>query len=130
MLSQCLYISTAPGLSRSDVEGILNASARNNPAIGITGLLLYNGRNFLQLVEGEKEDVDALMARIGEDPRHTGISILSMSPTEDRVCPDWAMKWIVIAESIESRRESLEKELPAGITGDVRQMILNFAILN
>ena len=32
----------------------LAASARNNPERGITGLLLFNGRNFLQLLEGEE----------------------------------------------------------------------------
>ena len=57
MLSQYLYISTAPTLPREEVDAILAASARNNPERGITGLLLFNGRNFLQLLEGEESAV-------------------------------------------------------------------------
>ena len=130
MLSQCLYISTAPSLSREDVDAILDASARNNPEHGITGLLLYNGRNFLQLLEGEVEDIEALMERIGKDPRHTGVSILHVGTIGERVCPDWAMKRVIIADSISNRRQSLEEELPEGLHEDLRKMILNFAVLN
>jgi hypothetical protein len=130
VLSQYLYISTAPTLSRNEVEAILATSARNNPARGITGLLLYNGRNFLQLIEGEEEELVALMLKITEDPRHSGISLLDRRSIEQRTCPDWAMKRVMIAESIDSRREMLDAELPEGLAADVRKMIMNFAVLN
>ena len=130
MLSQYLYISTAPSLTREDVDSILASSARNNPERGITGLLLYNGRNFLQLLEGEDAELETLMARIARDPRHTGFSILQSSPIDNRACDKWAMKRIFIAESVEKRKEILEQDLPAGLDGDVRKMIVNFAILN
>ena len=103
MLSQYLYISTAPSLSREEVDSILASSARNNPANGITGLLLYNGRNFLQLLEGEEADLVGLMVRITHDPRHTGISMLEQRKVNERSCPDWAMKRVLIAESVEKR---------------------------
>ena len=130
MLSQYLYISTAPSLSREDVAAILESSAQNNPARSITGLLLYNGRNFLQLLEGEGPELDALMKRIGRDQRHTGVSLLNKSRLEERVCPEWAMKRVIIAESVASRREQLERDLPKGLEPTVRNMILNFAVLN
>ena len=130
MLSQYLYISTAPSLSRDDVAAILESSAKNNPARSITGLLLYNGRNFLQLLEGEGAELDALMKRIGQDQRHTGVSLLKKSSLEERVCPNWAMKRVIIAESVANRREQLENDLPEGLDPAVRNMILNFAILN
>lgn len=130
MLSQYLYISTAPTLSRDEVDAILATSARNNPAREITGLLLYNGRNFLQLIEGEEEALVSLMLRITEDPRHSGITLLDRRAIEERSCPDWAMKRVLIAESIASRREMLERELPEGIAPEVRKMIVNFAVLN
>jgi len=130
VLSQYLYISTAPTLSRDEVDAILATSARNNPAREITGLLLYNGRNFLQLIEGEEEALVALMLRITEDPRHSGITLLDRRAIEERSCPDWAMKRVLIAESIASRREMLERELPEGIAPEVRKMIVNFAVLN
>lgn len=130
MLSQYLYISTAPTLPREEVDDILAASARNNPARGITGLLLFNGRNFLQLLEGEEGEVSALMETITADPRHSGVSVLDRRSITARACPDWAMSRVMIAESIESRREMLEADLPEGLDREVRKMIVNFAVLN
>ncbi|MEL7187980.1 MAG: BLUF domain-containing protein [Pseudomonadota bacterium] len=130
MLSQYLYISTAPSLSREEVDNILESSARNNPERGITGLLLYNGRNFLQLLEGEEAELVPLMVRITHDPRHTGISVLDRSAISKRGCPDWAMKRVMIAQSIEDRRQMLEEDLPKSLDKEIRRMVMNFAVLN
>jgi Sensors of blue-light using FAD len=130
VLSQFLYISTAPTLPREEVESILATSARNNPERGITGLLLFNGRNFLQLLEGEESEVAALMERITQDPRHSGVSVLDRRAIAERACPDWAMKRVMIAESIASRRDMLERDLPLELDPEVRKMIVNFAVLN
>lgn len=130
MLSQYLYISTAPTLGRAAVDAILATSARNNPACGITGLLLFNGRNFLQLLEGEESEIATLMERITADQRHSGVSVLDHRMIDARACPDWAMKRVLIAESIATRREMLERDLPQGLAPEVRKMIVNFAVLN
>lgn len=130
MISQYVYISTAQGLSREEIDAILDTCARNNVEQGITGLLLYNGRNFLQLLEGEKGDLDRLMSTIEVDPRHAGVSVLHKGEVETRVCPDWAMKRIAIAEAIEVRQQGLEEELPSAIDPGIRELVLNFAMLN
>jgi len=92
--------------------------------------LLFNGRNFLQLLEGEEAEVAALMNTITADPRHSGVSVLDRRTIAARTCPDWAMNRVMIAESIESRREALERDLPQGLEPEVRKMIVNFAVLN
>ncbi len=130
MLSQYLYISTAPSLSRDEVEGILESSARKNPLCGITGLLLYNGRNFLQLLEGEEAELINLMVRITHDPRHSGVSMLDRRAIDERACPQWAMRRIAIAQNVEQRREILEADLPTALDPELRRIILNFAVLN
>jgi hypothetical protein len=130
VLSQYLYISTAPTLPREQVDAILATSARNNPERGITGLLLFNGRNFLQLLEGEEGEVAGLMDRITADPRHSGVSVLDRRTIAERTCPDWAMKRVLIAENIANRRDMLERDLPEGLDPEVRKMIVNFAVLN
>ncbi len=130
MISQYLYISTAPSLSREEVEDILTASARNNPTRGITGLLIYNGRNFLQLLEGEESELVQLMLRISHDPRHTGISMIERKMVDERVCQDWAMKRVLIAHSLEKRREIIQAELPRALDPQIRKIITNFALLN
>lgn len=130
MVNQYVYISTAHGLSREEVEAILDTCARNNVQQGITGLLLYNGRNFLQLLEGEKEALDKLLASIEADPRHAGVAILHKGQVDERVCPDWAMKRIAITEAIDVRQQRLEEDIPASIDPKIRDMVLNFAMLN
>lgn len=130
MVSQYVYISTAQGLSREEVDTILDTCARNNVPQGVTGLLLYNGRNFLQLLEGEKDGLDRLMASIEEDSRHAGVAILHKGEVKARVCPDWAMKRIAIAEAIDVRQQGLEEDLPGGIDPSIRKIVLNFAMLN
>ncbi|MEM1195054.1 MAG: BLUF domain-containing protein [Pseudomonadota bacterium] len=130
MISQYLYISTAPSLSRDEVDSILAASQRNNPARNVTGLLLYNGRNFLQLLEGEESELVSLMMRISHDPRHTGISMIDRKLVEERVCPNWAMKRVPIAESVANRRASLEANLPDSLDAQTRKIITNFVVLN
>lgn len=130
MISQYLYISTAPSLVRSDVDAILEASQRNNAARGVTGLLLYNGRNFLQLLEGDESELVSLMVKISHDPRHTGISMIDRKMVDERVCPNWAMRRVMIAESVAKRRELLEAELPDGLDSQTRKIITNFVVLN
>ncbi len=63
-MHQVLYISTAPNLGDDVVAAILDQSQRNNPLQEITGFLLYNGRNFMQLLEGEDAQSDAAFAQI------------------------------------------------------------------
>lgn len=130
MVKQYVYISTAVGLSREDVDAILDTCARNNVAQEITGLLLYNGRNFLQLLEGKAETLDALMAKIEVDPRHAGVLVMHKGEVEERDCPDWAMKLISISEAIDVRQQRLEEDLPASIDPAIRKLVLNFAMLN
>jgi hypothetical protein len=130
LISQYVYISTAIDLTREEVEAILDTCARNNLVKGITGLLLYNGRNFLQLLEGDRAELDRLMTTIEEDSRHAGVAVLHKGEVEARVCPDWAMKRIAIAEAIEVRQQRLEEELPTGVDPAIRKIVLNFAMLN
>jgi hypothetical protein len=70
------------------------------------------------------------MERITADPRHSGVSVLDRRAIEARACPDWAMKRVLIAESIASRRVMLERDLPEDLDPEVRKMIVNFAVLN
>jgi hypothetical protein len=70
------------------------------------------------------------MDTITADPRHAGVSVLDKRAIVARACPDWAMKRVLIAESIASRRDMLERDLPEGLDPEVRKMIVNFAVLN
>ncbi|MDT0641651.1 BLUF domain-containing protein [Zunongwangia sp. F363] len=65
------YVSTAnPSIKRWEIEELLLHSRKENNATGITGLLLYSDGNFLQVMEGEKEQIQKLYRKIKEDKRH------------------------------------------------------------
>jgi len=81
---QCLTACQLDELARQ-------ASARNQ-RLGISGVLLYGGRRFLQLLEGDQERVRALYYnRIESDPRHTDCKVLVESPSVERLLPSWSM---------------------------------------
>ena len=87
-----LYASQATRpLIDSDFQVLLNQCHRNNPQRDITGLLLYHNGNFLQIIEGEKEKVEALYNIIYQDPRHHQIAVIEAGEQTGRNFPDWAM---------------------------------------
>jgi hypothetical protein len=93
MLSQLIYVSTAQKLFEDSVEldRILVSSARNNAAREITGMLLYAGGTFLQILEGEEAAIAEIWERISQDPRHFGISVIDRSQISERSFGGWHM---------------------------------------
>jgi hypothetical protein len=130
-MRQFVYISTATAdLSQADIDNILEASAKNNPGRKITGFLVFNGRNFLQLVEGPEASLLALMADINRDQRHSGVVRLEDNSIVDRACENWTMKRLMLSDNVDAREASLEQALPDALSPQVRRTILNFASLN
>lgn len=129
-MRQILYISSAPGLAEVEVANILEVCKRNNAERGITGFLLYNGRNFMQLLEGEEGDLTWLLERLAKDSRHAGIAMLLDNQIDERDCADWSMQQIRLVDDIAERRSRLDAELPASLLPEVRQLVMNFAALN
>ena len=74
-----------------DIAAILVSARRNNMRDELTGALVYNGRNFLQLLEGPDEKVDACLTVIRGDPRHSGMIEVRRRPVETRNFAEWAM---------------------------------------
>lgn len=89
---QLIYLTAAVRLMQDDeLMALLRQSRTNNEAAGLTGILLYSGGNFLQVLEGEGAAVDALMARIERDPRHRNLIVLMRRPITERMFPTWSM---------------------------------------
>jgi len=73
-----IYVSTAvKPLSDEELLDILKLSRENNATKEITGLLLYKGGNFMQVLEGPDEAVEALYKKIEADPHHKDLNVLS-----------------------------------------------------
>ncbi len=94
-LFRAVYVSAASrDLTDGELAAILDVSRRNNAARGVTGALAYHDRGFVQVLEGPEAAVEALLARIARDPRHTGMSVFDRSRTGQRVVGGWAMGWL------------------------------------
>lgn len=91
-LHHLVYSSTAPvELPDATLAELLRGSRRRNQALGITGLLLYQDRHFLQVLEGPEAAVRTTYQRIARDQRHYALSLLSDGPIAGRVFADWSM---------------------------------------
>jgi hypothetical protein len=87
-----IYVSTARVQANAAMlADILAVSVRNNEPAGITGMLLYAGGTFMQVLEGEEEVVNATHHRIEGDSRHMGIIVLEHASIAARSFARWSM---------------------------------------
>jgi len=92
MSFQLAYISTAAKpMQRADLLALLERAREINREKGITGLLLYQGGHFLQVLEGKRDAVRALFAHIAHDPRHYRVTELFEQELEQRQYAEWSM---------------------------------------
>jgi hypothetical protein len=92
MLVRLMYASrAAEGLKPEAVGAILRKSTANNPAQGVTGVLCFSGKVFLQVLEGGRSQVSQLYNRIAQDPRHIDVVLLSYDEIDERSFAGWAM---------------------------------------
>lgn len=76
---------------KEQVKSILSTAQTNNPALGVTGALLYSGGYFCQVIEGESETLEELFETIQMDSRHNQVTVLHFEPIEKRNFSEWAM---------------------------------------
>ncbi|WP_391487058.1 diguanylate phosphodiesterase [Leclercia tamurae] len=55
------------------LEDMVVAANKKNSEAGVSGILLFNGKLFFQLLEGPEESVRAIYRAICEDPRHHNV---------------------------------------------------------
>jgi hypothetical protein len=94
LLHHIVYCSrAADSVDDAEVGRIVASAQRNNPALGITGVLVFGGGVFFQWIEGPRASIEGLMALLQRDPRHH--DIVSLDETEEareRLYPDWDME--------------------------------------
>jgi hypothetical protein len=94
MLWELVYNSIAyPGPAAPDALASLVAEARaKNERLGITGVLLQHRGEYVQLLEGERDVVQALYNdAILQDGRHRGVTLCWEQPIAVRSFSDWSM---------------------------------------
>lgn len=90
---QVTYISTSDArLSAEDIAALAADADARNRRLEISGVLLFNGTNFLQILEGDEAAVGALLERIGRDTRHSGLIVMARSMVPARTFLDLGMR--------------------------------------
>lgn len=87
-----LYLSQSKkNISAEHLDDILQVSQRNNPVIGITGVLIHGGGLFMQVLEGPEEVVLRKYVHILDDSRHDQSKMIYISRVKDRIFGKWSM---------------------------------------
>ena len=93
--SRSLAAFSSEGLAQM-IEQARSSNFTNN----ITGLLVFDGTHFLQILEGEKPAIESLFDTIRNDSRHFDVEQLwsqSSSPIGQRAFANWSMGSIRLA---------------------------------
>lgn len=129
------YISTATETIDADaLSDILKTAQRRNGEADVTGVLIFNGLNFLQVLEGNEAAVRTIYASILRDDRHTGVRLVSEGTQATRVFPQWSMYAAVLANMRTSHltdfpAASADLVIPTGAGEDLKTILSNFLTL-
>jgi len=80
-----------PGFDRASFERLCEQAASKNRRLNVHGLLLNNGVEFMQCLEGPKEAVAAIYRQIVIDSRHSDIRLLVSEATCNLLFKQWSM---------------------------------------
>jgi hypothetical protein len=98
-LVRLIYRSrVAPGFQSEQLNDIMRAARQYNGPAGITGLLVFNARHFMQVLEGPLAAVCARYHRIATDPRHCDMLLLHFAEIDARRFEDWSMGFLGLDE--------------------------------
>ena len=72
-----IYASTAAkALTERQLGDLLTKARQNNIKLDITGMLIYTGGHFIQVLEGEEDMVKKLYNSIRKDTRHKDVIVI------------------------------------------------------
>ena len=95
MVYQIIYSSeSSTPMQSDDLEDILEHARICNATVGITGALVYADGVFLQILEGDRAKVQALMMKIMADLRHETITVLRECELPRAVFGSWQMAYV------------------------------------
>jgi hypothetical protein len=125
LLYNIVYCSTATaGVDAAAVDDIISYARRNNPAHGITGLLVFGSGVFFQWLEGPRDNVRQLYANLRKDPRHDAIVLLSEDEEiRERLFPNWDMELVDAPQIRDVLQDALDSAEDGGNAQALRRML-------
>jgi len=134
-VSRLVYISRArQPVADGMVEAILETARAKNAERNVTGLLLFDGMNFMQLLEGPTPDVEAVFNAIIADDRHSDVVRIVSETGVQRQFPGWSMGYAFAPGDrlpdgkgwFPLTNGSLQAALPSKVDPAVRMLFTSF----
>ena len=92
MICLCYVSSSTEQFNDEALVELLKVCHKNNKALDITGLLLYNGKGtFIQTLEGDEQVITSLYEKIKADHRHQRVNRILAKNITERDFPNWKM---------------------------------------
>ncbi|MBK5214414.1 MAG: BLUF domain-containing protein [Flavobacteriaceae bacterium] len=113
MLHTLCYISNSVDLWQSPkLEEFFSYVKTKNIFRNITGLLLYNEGTFLQVLEGEIDDINTLLSKIEKDERHNQITVIMHREINHRFFESYQTGLVLYREEKYLKRLKSKLQLP------------------
>ena len=77
-----------------EMLAVVRSAVRRNRALGLTGALYFDESKFIQILEGPRNNLDAVFRRIEEDWRHTDVTVLDQQPIDRRLFSASEMRFV------------------------------------
>lgn len=91
-LHAIVYVSDARDLLRpADLDRLLADATAFNRVAGVTGVLMFDGRRFLQFLEGPEDGIASVYPRVANARSHSGLHLLCEGTIARRAFPRWTM---------------------------------------
>ncbi|RYY15719.1 MAG: BLUF domain-containing protein [Cytophagaceae bacterium] len=89
-------LASGDGMSPEALTELLRQARAYNQAHRLTGLLLYAAatKEFVQVLEGPRDEVELIYQKIARDERHKHAFVLNEETTAGRMFPDWRMGFV------------------------------------
>jgi hypothetical protein len=114
-------------LADEDLNAIHQTARHLNALDGVTGLLLFDGSRFLQIIEGGEAAIDNLVERLRMDPRHSAFEVRDERFVERRSFPDWSMELLRVSAGYQAARGEVATILPGAVAAPVRELVLRMS---
>ena len=98
MLYRIVYISQSlisDDMLTSELSSIRSLATNNNKEKQISGQLIFCHCNFIQILEGMKDDVLELLSSIKQDSRHCNLQVIFSARIGRRRFSDWTQMELV-----------------------------------
>jgi hypothetical protein len=111
-------------LGEEDLAAIHQTARHLNALDGVSGLLLFDGSRFLQIIEGAEDAIDNLVERLRMDSRHSAFEVRDERYVERRSFPDWSMELVRVSAGYGNAKEEVATALPDAVAAPVRELVL------